>query len=114
MYLLGLRGYYQHIKIASFLFFVKICVANIRVQKQPPRCSIYKAVLRKSYNVLRNAYTNLFPIIGLIPFAKHLELLAINCSSSERKIIFVPRLLKFSGVLVIFQPAWVRTSPQFS
>ena len=59
VYLFGLCGYYQNIKIASFLFFVKICVANIRVQKQPPRCSIYKAVLRKSYNVLRNAYTNL-------------------------------------------------------
>ena len=54
-----LRGYYQNIKIASFLFFVKICIANIRVQKQPPRCSIYKAFLRKSYNVFRNAYKNL-------------------------------------------------------
>ena len=51
----GLHGYYQYIKIASFLIFVKICVANIRVEKQPLRYSIYKAVLRKSYNVLRNA-----------------------------------------------------------
>ena len=38
----------------------------------------------------------LFLIIDLISFAKLLELLAINQSSSERRIIFVPRLLKFS------------------
>ena len=45
VYLFGLRGYYKNIKIASFLFFVKTCVANIRVQKQPPRCSILKLFL---------------------------------------------------------------------
>ena len=55
--------------------------------------------------------SRLFLIIGLIPFAKRLELLAINCGSSERRIIFVPLLLKFSRVLVIFQHVWVRTSP---
>ena len=39
-------------------------------------------------------------IIDLLPFAKLLELLAIDHSSSEKRIIFVPRLLKFSHVLV--------------
>ena len=42
----------------------------------------------------------MFPIVDLLPFAKLLELLAIDHSSSERRIIFVPRLLKFSHVLV--------------
>ena len=53
-------------------------------------------------------------IIDLLPFAKLLELLAIDHSSSERRIIFVPRWLKFSHVLVVLQLAWVRTSPQLS
>ena len=39
-------------------------------------------------------------IINLLPFAKLLKLLAIDHSLSERRIIFVPRLLKFSHVLV--------------
>ena len=117
VYLLGLHGYYQNIKIASFLFFIKICVANIRVQKQPPRCSLYKAVLRNfviftGKHLCWSPYTNLGYF--LILFAKHLKLLAVNYSLSERRIIFVPRLLKFSRVLVIFQLAWVRTSAQLS
>ena len=53
--LFGLHGYYQNIKIASFLFFVKICVANIRVQKQPPRCSI----IFTGKHLCWSAYTNL-------------------------------------------------------
>ena len=36
-----------------------------------------------------------------VTFTKLLELLAINHSLSERKIVFVPRLLKFSHVLVV-------------
>ena len=40
-------------------------------------------------------------IIDLLPFAKLLELLAISHSLSERRIIFDPRLLKFSHVLVV-------------
>ena len=43
----------------------------------------------------------MFLIIDLLLFAKLLELLAIDHSSSERRIIFVPRWLKFSHVLVI-------------
>ena len=43
----------------------------------------------------------LFLIIDLLWFAKVLDLLAINYSSSERGIIFVPQLLKFSHVLVV-------------
>ena len=39
-------------------------------------------------------------INDVLLMAKLLELLAINISSSERRIIFVPRLLKFSHVLV--------------
>ena len=42
----------------------------------------------------------LFLIIDLISFAKLLELLAINQSSSERRIIFVLWLLKFFHVLI--------------
>ena len=53
-------------------------------------------------------------IIDLLPFAKLLELLAIDHSSSKRRIIFAPRWLKFSHVLVVLQLAWVRTSPQLS
>ena len=40
-------------------------------------------------------------IIDLLPFAKLLELLAIDHSSSEKRIIFVPRFLKFSHILVV-------------
>ena len=43
----------------------------------------------------------LFLITGLLSFAKLLELLAINHSLSDRKIIFVRRLLKFSHVLAV-------------
>ena len=43
-----------------------------------------------------------------------MELLAIDHSLSERKIIFVPWWLKFSHALVVLQLAWVRTSPQLS
>ena len=50
----------------------------------------------------------LFLIIDLLPFTKLLklftkllELLGINHSSSERTIIFVPQLLKFSHNLVV-------------
>ena len=38
----------------------------------------------------------------------------MNHSSSERRNNFFPRLLKLSHVLVVFQLAWVRTSPQLS
>ena len=40
--------------------------------------------------------------IDLLPFSKLLELLAIDHSLSERRIIFSPWLLKFSHVLVGF------------
>ena len=40
-------------------------------------------------------------IIDLLPFAKLLELLAIDHSSSEKRIIFVARFLKFSHILVV-------------
>ena len=43
----------------------------------------------------------LFFIIDSLLLAKLLELLAINHSLSGRRIIFVPRLLKFSRVLVV-------------
>ena len=43
----------------------------------------------------------LFLIIDLLPFAKLLELLAINHSLMEMRMIFVPRLLKFSHILVV-------------
>ena len=43
----------------------------------------------------------LFLIIDLLPFAKLFELLAINHSSSERRIIFIPWLMKLSHVLVV-------------
>ena len=43
-----------------------------------------------------------------------MELLAINHSSPERRIIFVPRLLRLSHVLVVLLLAWVRTSQQLS
>ena len=43
----------------------------------------------------------LFLIIDVLQLAKLLELLAINHSWSERRIIFIPRLLKFFHALVI-------------
>ena len=46
--------------------------------------------------------TKLFLIIDVLSFAKLLELLAINYSLSERRIIFVPQLLLFSQVVVFF------------
>ena len=39
-----------------------------------------------------------------------MELLVIYDSFSDRRIIFVPWLLKFFHVLVVLQLAWVRTS----
>ena len=62
----------------------------------------------------QSVYAKWCLIIDLLPFAKLLELLAMNHSSSERRISFVPRLLKFSHVLVVLGLAWVRTSPQLS
>ena len=57
----------------------------------------------------------LFLIIDLLLFTKLLELLAINHSFSERRIIFVPPLLlKFTHVLVVLWLAWVLTSPHLS
>ena len=38
----------------------------------------------------------------------------MNHSLSEMRSNFFPRLLKLSHVLVVFQLAWVRTSPQLS
>ena len=46
--------------------------------------------------------------------AELLELLAINNSSFQRRIIFVLQLLDFSYVLVVLQLAWVCTSSQLS
>ena len=46
--------------------------------------------------------TKLFLIIDVLSFAKLLELLAINYSLSERRIIFVPQLLMFSHVMGFF------------
>ena len=43
----------------------------------------------------------LFLVIDLLPFAKLLELLAIDHSSSDRRAIFIPRWLKFFHVLVV-------------
>ena len=43
----------------------------------------------------------LFLVIDLLLFAKLLELLAIDYSSSDRRTIFIPRWLKFSHVLVV-------------
>ena len=45
--------------------------------------------------------------MDLLQFAKLLELLAIDHSSSGRRIIFAPRLLKFCHVLVALQLLWV-------
>ena len=60
----------------------------------------------------------LFLIIDLLLFRKLLELLAINQSLSEGRIIFVPRLLKFSHVLCVYFPTveldnmiWLATFP---
>ena len=62
--------------------------------------TLFLKVLNKvNFKVL--AQTKLFLIIDLFPCIKLLELLAVNHSSSERSIIFVPRLLKFSHVLVV-------------
>ena len=38
----------------------------------------------------------------------------MNNSSCVRRIIFVPRWLKFSHVLIVLQLGWVHTSPQLS
>ena len=56
----------------------------------------------------------LFLIADLLLFAKLLKLLVINHSSSKRRIIFVPWLLKFSHAPTVLQLAWVCTSAQLS
>ena len=53
-------------------------------------------------------------IIDLLPFAKIVELLAINHSLSERRDNFVPQLMKLSHILVVLQLARVCISPQLS
>ena len=50
----------------------------------------------------------------MLQFAKFLELLAIDHSSSKWRIIFVLWWLKFSHILVVVQIAWVRTFLQLS
>ena len=51
----------------------------------------------------------LFLLIRLLPFTKLLELLAINHSSYESRITFVPWLLKFFHLLIVLWLAWVHT-----
>ena len=51
-------------------------------------------------------------IIDLFLFAKLLKLLAVNHSTSEQSVSFVPGMLKFSHVLVVLWLAWVHTSSQ--
>ena len=53
-------------------------------------------------------------IVDTLSFEKLSELLAINYSSYERRNSFISRLLKLSHVLILFQLAWVCTSPQLS
>ena len=50
---------------------------------------------------IRGLYKPKLFIIDLLPFAKLLKLLAIDHTSPERRIIFVPWLLKFSLGLVV-------------
>ena len=63
--------------------------------------TMFLKVLKKVNFTVHIHKPNLFLIIDLLPLAKLLELLDINHSSSERRIIFVPQLLKFSHVLVV-------------
>ena len=49
-----------------------------------------------------------------LPFAKLLDLLAINHIPSERCNIFAPWLLKLSHILGVLQFLWVRVSMQLS
>ena len=75
--------------------------------------TLFLKVLNK-YVSERLQAPKLFLIIDLPPLEKLLELLAINHSSSKRRIIFGHWLLNFSDVLVVLELAWVRTSRQFS
>ena len=101
--------------VLTELGYVLICHVK---EKRKKKCSFENALVEKSESSTRNknglveglllfsiqmfTFTDLSRyIIDLHPFAKPLELLAINHSSSERRIIFVPRLLKFSHVLVV-------------
>ena len=59
---------------------------------------IFLKVLNKAN--IRALIPKLFLIIDLFPFAKLLELLAIDHNSPEKRIIFTPQLLKFSHILV--------------
>ena len=60
-------------------------------------------------------FFKLFELLNIeLLFLIILKLLAINHSSSERRDIFVPRLLKLSHVLVVLQLAWVLISWELS
>ena len=56
----------------------------------------------------QRVYTNLNYFLLLTYSRLQLELLVINHGLSERKIIFVPWLLKLSHVLVVLKFAWVK------
>ena len=86
----------------------------------PKSILLYYQILNSVFGILSKVYfgvlaeTKLLLMIDLFPFAKLLELLPVNNSSSEKRDIFVPRLSKLYHVLLDLQLAWVRTSPQLS
>ena len=57
---------------------------------------MFSKVLNKvNFRTLTQTFIMSCIIIDFLPFLKPFELLAINHSSSERRITFVPRLLRF-------------------
>ena len=103
-------GYYQNIKTAFFFFFlIRFVLLILDLSPEVATTGVlYKKLFLEIFNIHRKTPVleslhkpRLFLIIDLLPFAKLVELLAINRSSSERRIIFVLQLLNFSHVLVI-------------
>ena len=77
---------------------------------------VHKVYNWRSKRTNKTFIHDLFPQSGgiLLFFSWKLEFLAINQGSSERRDIFVPRLLKLSYILVVLHLAWTWTSPQWS
>ena len=100
-------------KNSFFLFLLRFALLILDLSPEAAtRGVLYKKLLYWSFYKFCNIHRKTpvleclhkprwFLIIDLLQFVKLLELLAINWSSSERRIIFAPRLLQFSHVLVI-------------
>ena len=84
-----LRRFFCHPQI-SLICLIHFSLPNLYFYSIRSVTMFLKVLSKVNIRVLTKP--KLFLIIDLLPFTKPLELLAVNHSSSERTIIFVPRL----------------------